>query len=116
MQKFRYRSPRYEVALQVVFVLKDTTVQGLCTEISKDGMSVEFEQPVPLGSSGSVCIRFEQRNVEVRACVAHAGDGIEGLQFLFESAKDRGSIERLVASLAALTPASGPVLVHKPKH
>jgi len=111
MQKFEYRTPRYIVDLPVLFNLQNTSVPGRCREIGKEGMKVQFQEPVSADTCGTVCISYKDLSLELRVCVAHAGDGYKGLKFLFESEKDRIAVERLVTLLSGSAGQPGPVLV-----
>jgi hypothetical protein len=111
MQKFEYRTPRYQVDLPVLLNLQDSIIAGRCTEISLEGMRVELRQPVLPDACGTVSISYRGLSLELPVCVAHSGTGQDGLKFLFESEEDRGRVERLVALLAGPTDQPGPVLV-----
>lgn len=110
MQKFEYRTPRYLVDLPVVFNLQDASFAGRCREIGKEGMKVEFKEPVAADTCGTISIGYKDLSLELRACVAHAGANSKGLKFLFESEKDRIAVERLVTLLSGAGQA-GPTLV-----
>jgi hypothetical protein len=111
MQKFEYRTPRYTVDLPVLLILADARIAGRCREISKEGMAVEFPEPVGADSCGMVSVSYRNLALELRVCVAHSGKKADGLKFLFETDGDRASVERLVALLAGSTGQPGPVLV-----
>ncbi len=111
MQKFEYRTPRYQVDLPVVLTLGSTSVSGRCSEISKEGMRVELHEPVALDTCGSVSISYKDLSLELPVCVMRSGAGHDGLKFIFASEKDRSLVDRLVALLAAATGQPGPVLV-----
>lgn len=111
MQKFEYRTPRYQVDLPVVLTLESSSVPGRCREISKDGMRVELRQPVAADSCGSVSISYKELSLELPVCVTHSGPGHDGLKFVFAREEERSLVERLVALLASSTGQPGPVLV-----
>jgi hypothetical protein len=111
MQKFEYRTPRYQVDLPVLLQLKDTSVRGRCIEIGKEGMKVELESPVPLKTSGTVTLSYLEVSLELSVTVAHAGTEFSGLQFNFASEKDRAALENLVALLSRASGQAKPVLV-----
>lgn len=111
MQKFEYRSPRYPVDLPVLLILKDSSVSGLCKEISSEGMKVEFRQPVARNCCGTLRIGHSGSFLEVRARVARVGTGSDGVKFLFSSEIERKALQRLVALTAAPAGQAGPVLV-----
>lgn len=111
MHKFHYRNPRYPVDLPVLLILKEESVSGRCKEISREGMKVEFRQPVARNCCGTLRIGHFDSYLEVRACVARSGAASDGVKFLFESERERKALERLVALTAAITGQPGPVLV-----
>jgi PilZ domain len=111
MQKFEYRTPRYQVDLPVLLTLNNTSVPGRCREISREGMKVELRQPVAPDSCGSVSISYKDLSLELPVCVTHSGPGYDGLKFVFNSERDRSMVERLVALLAGTSGRPGPVLV-----
>jgi hypothetical protein len=111
MQKFEYRTPRYQVDLPVILTLGSTTVPGRCSEISKEGMRVELREPVAVDACGSVSISYKELALELPVCVSRSGPGHDGLRFTALSEKDRGLVDRLIALLAAATGQPGPVLV-----
>lgn len=111
MQKFEYRTPRYTVDLPVQLILADSRILGRCREISREGMAVEFDEPVAVDSCGLVSVSYKSLMLELPVAVAHNGKKADGLRFLFETDEDRSSVERLVALLAGSTGQPGPVLV-----
>jgi hypothetical protein len=111
MQKFEYRTPRYTVDLPVQLNLAGSRIAGRCREISREGMAVEFSEPVEVDSRGTVSISYKNLMLELRVCVAHNSKKADGLRFLFETDEDRSSVERLVALLAGSPGQHGPVLV-----
>jgi len=80
-------------------------------EISKEGMKVALQQPVAADTFGTVSISYRELSLDLRVSVAHAGADFRGLKFLFDSEKDRGDVERLVALLSGPSGPPGPVLV-----
>lgn len=111
MQKFEYRSPRYDVDLSVRLLSGDSSVDGRCREISKDGLCARFSERPEVGSHGKLILSYRNHSLEIPVRVAHAGENSEGLKFLFSSEADRRDIDRLVAAIAAADQHLGPVLV-----
>jgi hypothetical protein len=111
MQKFEYRTPRYQVDLPVILTVGRATVPGRCSEISKEGMRVELREPVALDSRGSISLSYKDLSLELPVCVTRSGQGHDGLKFIFASERDRGLVDHLIALLAAATGQPGPVLV-----
>jgi hypothetical protein len=102
MQKFEYRAPRITVDFPVRFTAHDAATAGRCTEISKEGMRVEFEEPLPPNSRGKVAMSYQDGSLELNVRVAHAGTTHSGLKFICESDEERDAVASLVASLASL--------------
>lgn len=111
MQKFEYRTPRFPVDLPVQFISEGSTLSGQCTEISKEGMSLQLPEPPMPGTEGTVWIVFQGQKIEAHARIAHVQDAHAGLVFNFESDRERSSINYLVSCLSAATSSSGPVLI-----
>jgi len=111
MKKFEYRTPRFQADLPVQFRLQNTSMEGRCIEIGKEGMKVKLAQPVARDVSGTISLEFHGLAIELRASVAHCESDHYGLRFLFESEKDRSAVERLVSLLSASSGQPGPVLV-----
>jgi hypothetical protein len=111
MQKFEYRTPRYQVDLPVILTFESTTVTGRCSEISKEGMRVELRDRVAADACGSVSIRYKELSLELPVCVTRSGPENGGLKFMFASEKYKIMVDRLVALLAAATGQPGPVPV-----
>jgi PilZ domain len=100
MQKFEYRVPRFAVDLPVSFAMESSLLIGRCTEISKEGMKVEFEQPLPADTRGKVSMNWHDGVLELKAKVAHVGPNHSGLKFLCESDEERDAVADLVSTLA----------------
>jgi len=64
MQKFDYRSPRYPVDLPVEFNAEHLTLKGRCRDISKEGMKLEFEAPLPPNARGVVTVIYQDRTIQ----------------------------------------------------
>jgi hypothetical protein len=112
MQKFEYRTPRFSVDLPVRFTVEDTTLIGRCTEISQDGMRLELRHPLPADACGVVRMSYQEWNLELNVRVAHVGATHGGLEFIYESDRERIAVARLIASLAAAQNRPGPMLVN----
>jgi hypothetical protein len=101
MQKFDYRSPRFLVDLPVEFIVDRLTVRGRCKDISREGMRLEFWQPLPPNASGIVSLSYQNQTLEFNVRVAHAGPTHGGMEFVYKSESERSAVARLIASLAA---------------
>lgn len=70
-------------------------------------MRLEFPEPLPPHSYGRVSLSYKDCWLELNVRVAHAGATHDGLEFIYESDKERNAVEHLVASLAAVQNQSG---------
>lgn len=102
MQKFEYRTPRFSVDFPVRFTIQNSTLMGRCREISREGMRLEFLEPLPPHSFGTVSLDYQNCSLELNVRVAHAGVAHDGLEFIYETDTERDAVEHLVASLAAI--------------
>jgi hypothetical protein len=99
MQKFEYRGPRFSIDLPVQLTVQNATQAVRCTEISKEGMRVEFGQPLEPNSSGKVSMICEGQMLAFRVRVVHVGDTQAGLEFIYSSEAERNAVAHLVESL-----------------
>jgi hypothetical protein len=100
MQKFEYRTPRFPVDIPVRMTVQDFTLTGRCTDISEDGMKVEFRQPIPADVRGMLTVSLTDRTLEVNVRVAYMKATHDGLAFIYESDRERSMVTALIASLA----------------
>jgi PilZ domain len=110
MQRFRYRGARFPVDVFVDFIVKDTTIAGRCTEISKEGMKLELRQPVARDSSGRISMRFQGRKLEFSVRVVHSDLTNCGVEFL-TSESDQIAVAQLVELLVVPRNRRGPILM-----
>ncbi len=111
MQKFEYRHPRFSVNVPIRFIAEDSALLGHCTEISKQGMMIDVAQPLVANSCGKVSMHYQDRTLEFKVRVAHAGETHNGLEVLCASSAERTDLAHLVAALTALRPRPALVLV-----
>ena len=111
MHKFKYRAPRYPIDLPVHLTLEGSTLHGRCLEISREGMRLELETPMPVNASGTVSLSYRHISMEVPVRVKYTGAHQEGLRFIFESEKQRDRMAEFVALLSEPAAPTGPVLV-----
>jgi hypothetical protein len=107
MQKFGYRSPRFTVDLPVQYTIDKSTQTGRCIEISRDGITLDSEHPLPPSGSGTVTITHQGQPLELSMRVVHPG----GMEFLYKSDDERKAVDHLVAVLSTSSSGHGPVLV-----
>jgi hypothetical protein len=107
MHRFEYRAPRFAVDLQARFTAEDSSIAGRCREIGEGGMTLEHSSLLPQDSLGIVSVTYSGRNIEIQACVAHAGTGQCGLKFIYETEAERRDMALFVAFLAAARKSAG---------
>ena len=113
MQKFQYRHPRFSVNIPIRFIAEDSALPGQCTEISKLGMRIEVAEPLVANACGKVSMHYQDRTLEFKVRVAHAGDTDNGVEVLCASSVERSNLAHLVAGLTALRPRPALVLVSR---
>jgi hypothetical protein len=111
MQRFEYRGARFSVDLPVQFTERNTTRAGRCTEISKEGMKLELEEPLESNTCGKVFMCHQGRALEFRARVVHVGVKYCGLEFIYSSDMEQNEVAHLVESLAVPQTRRGPLLL-----
>jgi PilZ domain len=111
VQKFDYRVPRFLVDLPVQFTIQDSTLRARCIEISKEGMRVELQEPLPANACGSVLIRYRDRLLQLDARIAHVGETHGGVVFVYRSDSERIAVANLVLALAESRPNPVPIPV-----
>jgi hypothetical protein len=111
MQRFDYRSPRYPVDLPVRLTAENSTRLGRCKDISREGMKMELQQPLPPDACGTVSMTFQDQTLELKVQVAHAGATQDGMKFIYSSDTQRNAVARLLASLTISRDRRRPILV-----
>ena len=103
MHKFEYRAPRFNVDLAIKLNVQQTTLQGRCRNISKEGMRLELCQPLPADARGTLLMTYRDQPIEINIRVAHRGATHDGVEFIYQSDGERLAVTHLVASLSAPT-------------
>jgi hypothetical protein len=111
MQKFEFRSPRFPVDLPVEFIVEGLAVRGRCKDISREGMRLEFWQPLPPNASGIVSLSYQDLTLEFNVRVAHSGRTHGGMEFVYTCEGERSAVAQLVDALAANANRRGPALI-----
>jgi hypothetical protein len=106
-QRFDYRTARFSVDLPVEYTIENATQTARCIEISKEGITLAAEQPLPADAVGRVKIIHQNKSIELDVRVVHAA----GMEFLYKSQDEREGVNQLVAMLAAPSTGLGPLLV-----
>jgi hypothetical protein len=109
MQKFHYRRPRFPIHLPVKFIVPNSTLGALCTDISEEGLRLELLHPIQSGTCGTVSLCHRDQTLEFNVRVASVGATHAGLEFICASAAERTQVAQLVASLTG--PPSRPALI-----
>jgi hypothetical protein len=111
MHRFEYRGARFPVDVFVEFTVKNSTLAGRCTEISKEGMKLELRQPVASDSCGKVSMRYQGRKIEFSVRVVHSGLTNCGVEFLCVSDLEQAVVAHLVETLVVPQNRRGPILL-----
>jgi hypothetical protein len=100
MQKFEYRSPRFNVDIPVQLAIEQAILPGRCKNISNAGIRLELGRRLPLNARGTVILNCKDRPLEVGVRVAYSGKTHDGMEFLYSSDSERSAVAHLIASLA----------------
>jgi len=100
MQRFDYRSPRFSVDLPVEYTIEGPMTSARCVEISADGMTLETEQLLAEGASGTVRVRYRSRTLQLDVRVVHASDGVGGIAFVYKDEGERKAVAQLIVTLS----------------
>lgn len=111
MQRFEYRGARFSVDLPVQFKERNTTLQGRCTEISKEGMKLDLGEPLQSDACGMVFVSFQGRTLEFCVRVVHVGAQYCGMEFVYSTKAEQIAVANLVESLTIPRLRSRPVLM-----
>jgi len=111
MHRFQYRGARFPVDVFVEFTLRNATVVGRCTEISKEGMKLELREPVACDSSGKIAMNHLGRKIEFSVRVVHSALAHCGVEFLYGSESEQIAVAHLVESLVVPQNRRGPILL-----
>src|ERR1700744_4182281 len=102
MRKFEYRAPRFPADLPISLRPRHASFAGRCKEISRDGMKVEVLSPLPADSEGAIFIDYHGASIEVNVRIVQRGEAHHGLEFLYQSDRERRAIAYLLAALSLL--------------
>jgi hypothetical protein len=91
--------------------MQNLVLTGRCSEIGKDGMTLELNQRPVVKTRGIVSVSYHDRTIQLAAQVAHVGGSRAGLAFIYESESERDAVAHFVASLAEAKHRAGPVLL-----
>lgn len=114
MRSFNYRVPRYSVDLPVQVVRGEESQFARCTEISRDGMRIESDEWLRLGTRAFVQVPHHPQDACLPIRIANAQCDSYGAVFIFESSDQRNLVNSLIASLTTPGPCTSLVLRHHP--
>jgi PilZ domain len=106
MRKFQYRAPRFPVDLPIRLRTQHASFAGRCKEINHEGMKVEVLSPLPADTEGAIFIDYYGASIEVNVRIAQRGEAHHGLEFLYQSDRERRAIAYLLAAVSLLPRAS----------
>lgn len=96
---FSYRNPRLATSLPVQFTTGAAVLFGSMQDISEQGMSVDFAEPVVKGTTGRVRFCAGSIEVNLQAEVTHSTAFSAGLVFTFSSEQEVAYFRAIVQSL-----------------
>ena len=97
VRKFEYRPCRITASFDLEFVAQGKTLQGLCEDVSHEGIRATLDGSVVVGSFGLVIFSHATGVLEIEAQVAYIDRGHTGLVFLFQTPWERAMIDKLIA-------------------
>ena len=98
IRRFEYRPCRITASFDLEFVALGKTFNGLCEDVSYEGIRATLDGSVVVGSFGLVIFSHATGVLELEAQVAYVERGHIGLVFLFQTPWERGTIANLIAS------------------
>lgn len=99
VRKFEYRLCRITASFDLEFVAQGKTLNGLCEDVSHDGIRVILDGPVVVGSFGLISFRHPMGTLELEAQVTHINGIHVGIVFIYQTSWEREMIDNLMASL-----------------
>jgi hypothetical protein len=99
VRKFEYRPCRITAGFDLEFVAEGRTLQGLCEDVSNEGLRATFDGSVIVGSFGLVVFSHSAGVLELEAQVTYIDRCHVGLAFLFQTPWERQLIHDLIASI-----------------
>ncbi len=107
MRNFNYRNPRFDCGAELAFQTGEGTVQGVCTNVSQEGLLATFERGVQEpGTCGSLVLRYPGRQFTLAAVVTHREEKEVGLSFLSRTEEERTASEQFAVFLQRQTKSS----------
>jgi hypothetical protein len=111
VRKFDYRAPRFSVDLTVRLTIEGSRLTARCIEISREGMRLELQQPLPPDALGTVSVHYQELMLELNVRVAHVGKSHGGVEFIYRSDAEQKAVAQLIGLLEGTKRKLGPVLL-----
>jgi len=108
MRNFDYRAPRFPVDLPVQVEVENVAQTGRCTEIGFGGMRLVSLAPLAADVNAVIQICYRSMFLKIPARVVHQDADGNGMQFLWESDKQKEGVARLIDLLSGSTEYSSP--------
>jgi len=99
VRSYEYRPSRIETGFDVDFRSGDTTLFGLCRNVSNTGIRAVLDGPVMIGSSGLLALRHPTGALQIEAQVAYIENGQAGLVFHFQTDWEREVTATFISSI-----------------
>lgn len=96
VRTFKYRQSRVDAGFKVRFVTNDGFVDGICRNISGNGLRAELLDPAVVETSGTLTLYHPARTVELDAKVTYVDGAESGFVFLFRSGWEREAVQALL--------------------
>jgi len=111
VRKFDYRSPRFSVDFSVRLTIDKSMLIARCIEISREGMRLELQQPLPREATGTVSVQYQDLMLELNVRVAHVSKSHGGVEFIYRSDAEQKAVAHLIGVLDGSRKRLGPVLL-----
>lgn len=98
VRSFRYRPTRIQAGFKVKFITDSGLVEGICRNISGEGMRAELLDSLDVGTCGQVILYHPSRTIELEARIAYQDGGESAFVFQFRSAWEREQVSALMTA------------------
>ncbi len=108
VQEFGYRVPRFPADFRVLLETSEAEPRVLdarCTDISADGLAVQMEECLSVGTQVRLVLRLPGSPTSLRLAgrVTYQKNDEHGFAFIYSSEQERESIEQYLSSLGHRT-------------
>lgn len=97
---FAYRKPRVATSFPVEFLTGHGLLIGFTRDLSEQGLSADWGEPVPLKTSGCLRLRMGHCMLELQAEVTHTEGFTTGMMFAFASEREQFFVRAMMQALA----------------